>query len=44
VAAANGYRLCETDINNQGGILGRRVEVIIYDDRSDPELAVELYE
>jgi len=44
IAAANGYRLCEIDINNQSGLLGRRVEFIIYDDRSDPERAIELYE
>lgn len=44
MAAANGYRLCEIDINNEGGILGRGVEFIIYDDKSDSELAVELYE
>ncbi len=43
VAAANGYRLCEIDINNEGGVLGRSIEFIIYDDKSDPELAVELY-
>ncbi len=44
VAAANGYRLWEIDINKQGGLLGRRVEFIIYDDKSDPDLAIELYE
>ncbi len=44
VAAANGYRLWEIDINEQGGLLGRTVEFIIYDDESDPDLAIELYE
>ncbi len=44
VAAANGYRLWEIGINKQGGLLGRRVEFIIYDDKSDPDLAIELYE
>jgi branched-chain amino acid transport system substrate-binding protein len=43
-AAANGYRLCGIDINEQEGVLGRRVEFIIYDDESDPARAVELYE
>ena len=44
VAATNGYKLCEIDINNQGGLLGRRVEFVIYDDQSDPNLAINLYE
>jgi branched-chain amino acid transport system substrate-binding protein len=44
VAAANGYRLCEQDVNRQGGLFDRPVEFIIHDDRSDPELAMEIYE
>jgi branched-chain amino acid transport system substrate-binding protein len=44
VAAANGYRLCEEHVNRQGGLFNRPVEFIIHDDRSDPELAVEIYE
>jgi branched-chain amino acid transport system substrate-binding protein len=44
VAAANGYRLCEQDVNRHGGLLNRSVEFIIHDDRSDPGLAVEIYE
>lgn len=37
------YRLWESQINAQGGLLGRRVELLIRDDRSDPSLAAELY-
>jgi len=39
-----GFRLWERDVNGRGGILGREVRVIIYDDRSDPETAKTLYE
>ncbi len=38
-----GLRLWERDVNSRGGILGREVKVIIYDDRSDPETAKTLY-
>jgi branched-chain amino acid transport system substrate-binding protein len=44
VAARNGYLLCARDINEGGGLLDRPVEFVIHDDRSDPQLAVELYE
>lgn len=44
IAAANGYRLCEADINAQGGLLGRSVRFVIHDDHSDGERAVDLYE
>ena len=42
--ARNGYLLCQKDINAKGGILGRNIEFLIYDDKSDPKLASELYE
>jgi branched-chain amino acid transport system substrate-binding protein len=44
VPARNGYRLCEAEVNARGGLLGRRVALQIHDDRSDPDVAVELYE
>ncbi len=44
VAAANGYRLCEADINDRGGLLGRSVTFIIHDDHSDSDTAINLYE
>jgi branched-chain amino acid transport system substrate-binding protein len=42
--ASNGYRLCQKDVNDKGGLLGRRIEFLIYDDKSDPKLAIDLYE
>jgi branched-chain amino acid transport system substrate-binding protein len=44
VAAANGYRLCEQHVNRQGGLFDRPVRFTIHDDRSDPQLAVSIYE
>jgi branched-chain amino acid transport system substrate-binding protein len=43
-AAKNGYLLCQDQINEQGGLLGRNVEFLIYDDRSETETAILLYE
>jgi branched-chain amino acid transport system substrate-binding protein len=42
--ARNGYLLCQKHVNAQGGLLGRNVEFLIYDDQSDPKAAVALYE
>jgi len=39
-----GYLLWEEDVNNRGGILGRRVKLIVYDDKSDPTTTKSLYE
>lgn len=39
-----GFRLWEADVNQRGGILGKKVKVIIYDDKSDIETAKSLYE
>jgi branched-chain amino acid transport system substrate-binding protein len=39
-----GYKLCEKDLNARGGLLGRKVEFVIYDDQSTPATAVRLYE
>jgi len=44
VPARNGYRLCERDLNAQGGLLGRPVAFVIHDDASDPATAAALYE
>lgn len=38
------YRLWEQEVNTRGGILGRRVEVLIRDDRSDIDTARAIYE
>ena len=39
-----GYDVCIDELNAKGGILGRRVELVIYDDQSTPATAVRLYE
>ena len=39
-----GYQLCQKDLNAKGGILGRKVEFVVYDDQSMPATAVRLYE
>lgn len=41
---ANAFKLWERDVNQNGGILGRPVQVIIHDDHSDPQTAVGIYE
>ena len=44
IPARDGYLLCQQDVNEAGGLLGRDVEFVIHDDESDTERAVELYE
>ena len=39
-----GYKLCEKDLNAKGGLLGRKIEFVVYDDQSTPATAVRLYE
>src|SRR5207253_7244355 len=39
-----GYKLCVKDLNAKGGLLGRKVELVVYDDQSLPATAVRLYE
>lgn len=39
-----GFRLWERDVNKRGGILGRNIELVIHDDKSDTETAKALYE
>ena len=31
-----GYQLCAKDVNDKGGVLGRKIEFVIYDDQSEP--------
>ena len=33
----DGYRLWEKQVNQRGGLLNRPVELVVYDDRSDPK-------
>ena len=39
-----GYQLCVKHMNDKGGVLGRKLELLVYDDGSDPATAVRLYE
>ena len=39
-----GYQLCQKHVNAQGGILGRTIEFVMYDDQSDGKAAANLYE
>jgi branched-chain amino acid transport system substrate-binding protein len=39
-----GYKLWESQVNKRGGLLGRSVKLILYDDKSDEKTAVQLYE
>ena len=39
-----GYQLCVKHTNDKGGVLGRKLELVVYDDGSDPATAVRLYE
>ena len=39
-----GYLFCEKHANEQGGVLGRRIEFVIYDDEFDGKRAAVLYE
>ena len=40
----DGYRLWEKQVNQHGGLMGRPVELVVYDDRSDPETVYKLYQ
>jgi branched-chain amino acid transport system substrate-binding protein len=39
-----GYQLCVKHANEKGGLLGRKLELIVEDDRSEAKTAVEIYE
>ncbi len=41
---SEGYKLCEKELNAKGGLLGRKVEFVVYDDQSMPATGVRLYE
>lgn len=40
----SGYELWVKQINSDGGILGRKVELVLYDDKSDADRAAALYQ
>ena len=39
-----GYQLCAKHLNDKGGVLERKLELVVYDNGSDPATAVRLYE
>lgn len=39
-----GYKLCAKEVNAAGGLLGRQIEFVVYDDQSAPATGVRLYE
>ena len=39
-----GYQLCAKQVNEAGGVVGRKLEFVLYDDQSQPATAVRLYE
>ena len=39
-----GYQLCAKHVNEKGGVLGRKIEFVVYDDQSQPATGVRLYE
>jgi branched-chain amino acid transport system substrate-binding protein len=39
-----GYELCQDHLNAKGGLLGRKIEFVFYDDQSMPATGVRLYE
>src|SRR5438046_6146796 len=39
-----GYQLCQKEINAKGGVLGRKIDFVVYDDQSMPPTGVRLYE
>lgn len=39
-----GYNLCAKQVNEKGGVLGRKIEFVLYDDQSQPATGVRLYE
>jgi branched-chain amino acid transport system substrate-binding protein len=42
-ACLRGYRLWAADLNNNGGLLGRPVRLVVIDDKSDPDTAKRAY-
>jgi branched-chain amino acid transport system substrate-binding protein len=39
-----GYEYCLSEVNERGGLLGRKIEFVVYDDQSTPATGVRLYE
>src|SRR2546426_1244278 len=39
-----GYDVCAEEVTGKGGLLGRKIEFVLYDDQSNPATGVKLYE
>jgi len=39
-----GYEICADELSAKGGLLGRKVEFVMYDDQSSTQTAQRLYE
>jgi branched-chain amino acid transport system substrate-binding protein len=39
-----GYELCVQEANDKGGLLGRKIDLVVYDDQSTPTTGQRLYE
>jgi len=39
-----GLKMWAYDVNGRGALLGRNVEIVYYDDKSDPKISAKLYE
>ena len=39
-----GYQLCVKHTNDKGGVLGRKIELVVEDDQSQPATAIAIYE
>ena len=39
-----GYQLCVKHTNERGGVLGRKIELVVEDDQSQPDTAIRIYE
>ncbi|TVQ50008.1 MAG: hypothetical protein EA362_03315 [Saprospirales bacterium] len=44
LAANNGYLLCEEHLNKRGGLLGKPIKFLIYDDQSNVDRARDIYQ
>lgn len=42
-SALNGYKLAVAEINKNGGLFGRKLQLLASDDKSDPGTAIRLY-
>lgn len=43
ISTSNGYKLAVDDINKNGGILGKQVEILLEDEEGDPTKAINAY-